>query len=39
MWKQQDQALDRHLDQVNRSGFERLQESAGESHADDVSIP
>jgi len=39
MREMQDEPLDRDLDQVDRRGFERLEEAAGQSHAHHVSIP
>ena len=39
MREMQDQPLDRHLDQVDGRGLERLEESARESHAHHVAVP
>src|SRR5687768_9224969 len=39
MREQQDQALNAHLDQMNRRGFERLNEPACQSQAHDIAIP
>ena len=37
--KQQDQALDGHLDEVDGRGLERLEKSAGQAHAHHVAVP